>query len=53
MSPDVEEQQPSSLDDIKVPTAEVGRELQVVFGTKLVQGPNVVWCGDFKSVALF
>jgi len=52
MSASKEEQQPTAFKDLKAPTAETGRELSVVFGTVLVQGSNVVWYGDFKSVAL-
>ena len=53
MSPDVEEQPPSTLDQIKAPTADLGQEIPVLFGTKLIEGPNVVWYGDFKSVPLY
>ena len=53
MTPDIEEQPPATLDDIKAPTADLGREIPVVFGTKLIEGPNVVWYGDFKSVPLY
>jgi hypothetical protein len=35
-----------------VPTAEDGREIPVVFGTKDITGPNVVWYGDFMAVAV-
>lgn len=35
------------LDDIQVPTAEVGRPIPVLFGTREIKGANVVWDGDF------
>ena len=35
-----------SLDDIGAPTAEPGRPIPVVFGTVVLQSPNVVWYGD-------
>lgn len=43
---------PAGLGDFNFPTAEEGREIPVVFGTRDVQGPNVVWYGHLKSVAI-
>lgn len=40
---------PSGLGDLKVPTAEEGRSIPVLFGTREVEGPNVVWYGDLKT----
>lgn len=34
--------EPPSLSDIDVPTAEEGRPIPVVFGTYVVQSPNIV-----------
>ena len=42
-------QPPVELSNINVPTAEEGRAIPVVFGTRVIEGPNVVWYGDFKS----
>ncbi len=39
---------PPSLDDMQVPTAEPGRPIPVIFGTRLVKAPNIVWYGDLK-----
>lgn len=39
---------PPSLDDMQVPTAEPGRPVPVIFGTRLCKAPNVVWYGDLK-----
>lgn len=44
--------QPSALGDFQVPTAEEGRCIPIVWGTCLVKGPNVVWYGDLKAVAV-
>jgi hypothetical protein len=41
-----------SLDDITAPTAEEGREIPVLFGTRDIKGPNVVWYGDLKTTAV-
>jgi len=51
LAPDPKEARSATLDDVDVPTAEVGRALPVIFGTKLVKGANAVWFGDFLSVA--
>ena len=45
-------QPPAGLGDIQAPTAEEGREIPVLFGTRDVKGPNVVWYGDFAAVAV-
>lgn len=37
------------LDDLQVPTAEEGREIPVLFGTRDISAPNVVWWGDLKT----
>lgn len=46
MMPNPQSQPPAGLGDIKAPTAEEGREIPVLFGTRDVDGPNVVWYGD-------
>jgi hypothetical protein len=43
-------QPPPVLSDIKAPTAEEGREIPVLFGTRDVESPNVVWYGDLRTV---
>lgn len=48
MMPKPQSQPPAGLGDIKAPTAEEGREIPVLFGTRDVEGPNVVWYGDLK-----
>ena len=40
---------PAELEDFEIPTVDEGREIPVVFGTKLVTGANVVWYGDLRS----
>lgn len=52
MTPKPQSQPPAGLGDFKVPTAEEGREIPVVFGTRDIQGPNVVWYGHLKTVAV-
>lgn len=37
---------------IDVTTAEEGRVIPVLFGTRLITGANVVWFGDFSAVAI-
>lgn len=52
MAPKPQTSPPAGLGDIQAPTAEEGREIPVLFGTKDVKGPNVVWYGDFQSKAV-
>jgi len=43
---------PATISEFDVPTAEDGREIPVLFGTREVQGPNVVWYGDMRTEAI-
>lgn len=52
MMPKPQSQPPAGLGDIKAPTAEEGREIPVLFGTRDLRAPNVVWYGDLKTVAI-
>lgn len=38
--------------DIDVPTADEGVEIPVLFGTRRIGGPNVVWWGDLQTKAI-
>lgn len=38
--------------DIDTPTAEEGVEITVLFGTRYIGNPNVVWYGDIKTIAI-
>jgi len=50
--PKPQTQRPAGLGDVQAPTAEEGREIPVLFGTKTLKGPNVVWYGDLKAIAI-
>ena len=50
--PKIQPQKPSGLDEFQVPTAEAGREIPVLFGSKDLNGPNVVWYGNLKTSAI-
>lgn len=52
MAPKPETQRPAGLGDVTAPTAEEGREIPVLFGTRHIEGPNVVWYGDLRTVAI-
>ena len=52
MAPKPESRPPAGLGDFNVPTAEVGREIPVLFGTRAVSGPNVVWYGHLRVVPI-
>lgn len=43
---------PPGMNEVTAPTAEVGREIPVLFGTRDIEGPNVVWYGDIRLVAI-
>lgn len=50
--PKVEQQKPPSIADITAPTAEEGREVPVLFGEVVIEGPNVCWYGDYRTSAI-
>lgn len=52
LAPKIEPPKPSTLDDFDVPTAEEGRPIPWVFGTVWLRGPNVLWYGDMRAVAI-
>lgn len=43
---------PDGLDKIDVPTAEVGRPIPVLFGTRTISSANIVWYGDLRTKAI-
>jgi hypothetical protein len=52
LAPKPQPAKPAGIEEVNAPTAEDGRSIPVVFGTRRVTGPNVVWYGDFKAVAI-
>jgi hypothetical protein len=50
--PKPQTQAPPGTSEITAPTAEVGREIGVLFGTRDVEGMNCVWWGDVRLVAI-
>lgn len=52
MRPKTQSTKPSGLEDITTPTAEDGREIPVLFGTRIIEGSNLVWYGDLKTEAI-
>lgn len=51
-APKPKAQKPAGFDDVQAPTAEEGREIAVLFGTRELKGPNCVWYGDFETDAI-
>lgn len=39
---------PATLSEVDAPTAEQGKPIPKVFGTYVVQSPNIVWYGDLS-----
>jgi len=52
MMPKPENAKPAGLGDVTAPTAEVGREIPVLFGERDLEGPNIVWYGHFRAVPI-
>lgn len=52
MTPTPENAKPAGLGDVTAPTAEVGREIPVLFGERDLEGPNIVWYGHFRAVPI-
>mgnify|MGYP003636533874 CR=1 FL=1 len=50
--PDLENAKPAGLGDFQVPTATEGRPLPKLYGRVRLKGPNVIWYGDFRQVAI-
>ena len=50
MTPKPQNAKPAGLSEFQLPTAEVGREIPVLFGTRDINGPNVVHYGDLRTV---
>ena len=44
--------QNAKVGTIEAPTADEGREIPVLFGTRDIKQSNVVWYGDIKTVAI-
>lgn len=51
LQPKPQKQKPAALQDVQVNTAQDGREIGVLFGTRDVP-PNWVWYGDLKAKAV-
>lgn len=52
MAPKPEKRPPAGLNEVQAPVAEVGREIPVLFGRRKLEGPNVVWYGHLRTVAI-
>ena len=52
LAPKPQNAKPAGLSEVTAPTAEEGIEIPVLFGTRDFNGPNVVWYGDLKTVAI-
>lgn len=50
--PNIENAKPADLGDFDFPTATEGRVIPIVWGTVRLNGPNVIWYGDFRQRAI-
>lgn len=49
LAPKPKKPRAAAIEDFDVPTADQDRPIPVLFGTKRITGPNVVWYGDLSS----
>lgn len=52
MQPKIEGQKAAGIEDFQFPSA-AERPIQVVFGTRKVSGPNVLWYGDLQARPIY
>lgn len=50
--PKLEDARPAGLGDFHFPTATEGRVVPLIWGTVMVDGPNVIWYGDLYQEAI-
>jgi len=50
--PKVENARPASLGDFNFPTADENRKVPVIWGTEIIEGPNVIWYDDLVQQAI-
>ena len=51
-APKAKSQPPAAMSADQAPIAEEGKEIPVLFGTRDIAGPNVVWYGDVRTVGV-
>lgn len=51
LAPKPKAPQPNATKDFEAPTADAGRPIPVVFGTKTVKGTNILWWGDKRILS--
>ena len=52
-NPATENARPSNISDFDLPTTTEGRKIAVFWGRVRMDGPNVVWIGDYRQDAIF
>lgn len=50
--PELDNAKPSGLGDFNFPTSTEGRVVPILWGTVKISGPNTVWYGDLRQVAI-
>lgn len=51
LTPKPKTPKPAAAQDLEAPTAEAGRPIPVVFGTKKVASANVLWFGEISKTS--
>jgi hypothetical protein len=52
LRPKPDNNKPKPVTNLELPTAEIGREIPVLFGTRPIKNQNIVWYGDLKTRAI-
>lgn len=52
MRPKTQTMKPATLEDLEVPTTELGRTIPKVWGRRRIVDPHIGWYGDLHSTAI-
>ena len=52
LAPKPQTPQPGDIGD-NIPLADSGKEIPVLFGTRILSQPNVVWWGDLRTEPIY
>ena len=52
MAPKPQNAKMAGISDVTAPSIEVGKEVQVLFGTRVIEDAAFVWYGDLNATAI-
>jgi hypothetical protein len=53
LQPKPQQPQAQTLEDVSVPTIEIGKPVSVVFGEVWIDDSNILWYGDLQNYPIF